>query len=40
MIIIIIIIIIIIVKSRQLPFLGHQKLDQKSKKKYNNLILE
>ena len=44
MIIIIIIIIIIIVttltKNKQLPFLGYQKADQKSKKKYKSLDLE
>ena len=39
MIIIIIIIIIKLTKSKQLPFLGYQKSDQNSKKKYKSLNL-
>ena len=38
-IIITIIIIITLTKSKQLPFLGYQKSDQKSKKKYKSLDL-
>ena len=37
--IIIIIIIIKLTKSKQLPFLGYQKSDQNSKKKYKSLDL-
>ena len=39
-IIMIIIIITTLTKSKQLPFLGYQKSDQKSKKKYKSLDLE
>ena len=35
-----IIIITTLTKSKQLPFLGYQKSDQKSKKKYKSLDLE
>ena len=39
-IITIITIIIALTKSKQLPFLGYQKSDQKSNKKYKSLDLE
>ena len=37
---ILIIIITTLTKNKQLPFLEYQKLDQKSKKKYESLDLE